>query len=108
VPINDADLIKRDPGRKLYGPQGQVLIDLDTRSLTGMKLLDAAGNLIADLSQTNPVWTVEAIALPSITPATAAGTISQQNNQLYVGNGSSAVPVGSNSLTSPLTYALGG
>lgn len=46
------------------------------------------------------------VSLPSVTPSTSSGVVTQQNNQLFIGNGSSASPVGSNPLTSPYTYAL--
>ena len=37
--------------------------------------------------------------------ATGAGVLSQVGDQLYLGNGAAAVPVGSNPLTNPLAYA---
>ena len=44
--------------------------------------------------------------LPSGTPSIALGVLSQQNSVLYLGNGTSAVPVGTNPLVNPLTYAF--
>lgn len=46
------------------------------------------------------------VVLSPITPLTQAGALSQTDNQLYMGNGTTAQPVGSNPLVSPLTYAL--
>lgn len=50
--------------------------------------------------------TMPAMTLTNQTSAaTTAGTLTTVNGQLWIGNGSAGVPVGSNPLTAPLTYA---
>ena len=50
---------------------------------------------------TTPTVTLTA----SASAATASGVLSQVGDQLYLGNGAAAVPVGRNPITNPLTYA---
>ena len=50
---------------------------------------------------TTPSVTLTAVA----SAATASGVLSQIGDQLYLGNGTAAVPVGRNPVTNPLSYA---
>ncbi len=47
------------------------------------------------------------LALPSTTPDTAAGVVSQSGNQLYIGNGSAANPVGGPLASGTWAFASG-
>jgi hypothetical protein len=81
---------------------------ITTNTLTSTGLITAQGGVTVSRGETVTSPSVSLTA--SSPPLTAAGVLSQNNNQLYIGNGTAAVPVGAstNLLTSPQLRMLGG